>query len=189
MSKQCATCRIRKRRRATEHDIDRGAGRVAVRRFDPTRDSYEKLTTMLHRAFAQLGMMGLNCTCVAQSADVTRQRAQAGECFVASVRGQVIGTVTLYARDDASECKLPVHEELIYDPPGKFYSSNRSGISVNEKLSFVAARALRRASIGGIALPAIRLGGADALRLDRKRHAVQSDAGRSRRNMDYRFYR
>ena len=37
------------------------ADRVIVRRFDPAFDSYAQLTPMLHRAFARLGAMGLNC--------------------------------------------------------------------------------------------------------------------------------
>jgi hypothetical protein len=76
-----------------------------LRRFDPAHDSYEQLTTMLHRAFARLGMMGLNCTCVAQSLAVTQQRAQAGECFVVLRNGHVIDTMTLYAQDYESVCK------------------------------------------------------------------------------------
>jgi GNAT superfamily N-acetyltransferase len=75
-----------------------------LRRFDPSRDSYEQLTTMLHRAFARLGMMGLNCTCVDQNMSVTKQRAQAGDCFVVVSGGNVIGTMTLYASDSESLC-------------------------------------------------------------------------------------
>lgn len=59
------------------------ADRVIVRRFDPAIDGYARLTPMLHRAFARLGAMELNCTCVDQDEDVTRRRAEAGECYVA----------------------------------------------------------------------------------------------------------
>ncbi|MBN3831596.1 GNAT family N-acetyltransferase [Burkholderia sp. Ac-20344] len=82
------------------------ADRVIVRRFDPAFDSYAQLTPMLHRAFARLGAMGLNCTCVDQSEDVTRRRAEAGECYVAVCGGRVIGTATLYATDPSSACSL-----------------------------------------------------------------------------------
>ncbi|RQT05265.1 GNAT family N-acetyltransferase [Burkholderia contaminans] len=82
------------------------ADRVIVRRFDPAFDSYARLTPMLHRAFARLGAMGLNCTCVDQSEDVTRRRAEAGECYVAVCGGRVIGTATLYATDPSSACSL-----------------------------------------------------------------------------------
>ncbi|MFC0399155.1 GNAT family N-acetyltransferase [Paraburkholderia rhizosphaerae] len=81
-----------------------GPGSVELRRFDPARDSYEQLTAMLHRAFARLGMMGLNCLCVAQAPSATRKRAQAGDCFVAVCGGEVVGTMTLNARDAESVC-------------------------------------------------------------------------------------
>ncbi|CAB3767942.1 GNAT family N-acetyltransferase [Paraburkholderia solisilvae] len=82
-----------------------GAGSVVLRRFDPARDSYEQLTAVLHRAFARLGMMGLNCLCVAQTPSATRKRAKAGDCFVAVCGGDVVGTMTLYARDTESPCE------------------------------------------------------------------------------------
>jgi GNAT superfamily N-acetyltransferase len=82
-----------------------GPGSVVLRRFDPSLDSYEQLTAMLHRAFARLGMMGLNCLCVAQVPSVTRKRAKAGDCFVAVCGGEVVGTMTLYARDAESSCE------------------------------------------------------------------------------------
>ncbi|KFG92339.1 GCN5 family acetyltransferase [Burkholderia paludis] len=82
------------------------ADRVIVRRFDPAIDSYAQLTPMLHRAFARLGAMGLNCTCVDQDEAVTRRRAEAGECYVAVCGGRVIGTATLYATDPSSACAL-----------------------------------------------------------------------------------
>ena len=83
----------------------RSIGSVVLRRFDPSRDSYEQLTTMLHRAFARLGMMGLNCTCVDQDVGGTMRRAQAGDCFVVVSEGKIIGTMTLYARDRESVCE------------------------------------------------------------------------------------
>lgn len=81
-------------------------GRVVPRRFDPARDSYDELTALLHRAFARLGQMGLNCPCVDQPAAVTRQRALAGDCFVAVCKGHLVATMTLHARDAASACDL-----------------------------------------------------------------------------------
>ncbi|MBN3766611.1 GNAT family N-acetyltransferase [Burkholderia sp. Ac-20365] len=83
----------------------RAIGSVVLRRFDPSRDSYEQLTSMLHRSFARLGMMGLNCTCVDQDIAVTEQRAQSGDCFVVVSGGQIIGTMTLYASDGESLCE------------------------------------------------------------------------------------
>ncbi|MCG1056067.1 GNAT family N-acetyltransferase [Mycetohabitans sp. B5] len=77
---------------------------ITLRRFDPRADSYVSLTAMLHRAFARLGAMGLNCACVDQSVTSTMQRAQAGDCFVAAYDPTPIGTMTLYARDVESAC-------------------------------------------------------------------------------------
>jgi GNAT superfamily N-acetyltransferase len=81
-------------------------GRVVLRRFDPVQDSYETLTALLHRAFARLGQMGLNCPCVDQPPAVTRQRALAGDCFVAVCKGHLVATMTLYGRDPESACDL-----------------------------------------------------------------------------------
>jgi len=83
----------------------RGTGSVTLRRFDPARDSYEQLTAMLHRAFARLGMMGLNCLCVDQTEPATRERARGGDCFVAACGNDLVGTMTLYARDAESACE------------------------------------------------------------------------------------
>jgi len=79
---------------------------VVIRRFDANCDSFDELTSMLHRAFARLGAMGLNCTCVDQPASVTRARATRGDCFVAVSHGRLIGTITLYAPERDSPCQL-----------------------------------------------------------------------------------
>lgn len=57
------------------------------------RDSLESLTALLHRAYARLGAMGLNFTAVDQSAQTTRDRVDAGQCFVLEARGELAGTV------------------------------------------------------------------------------------------------
>ncbi|MGF6443839.1 GNAT family N-acetyltransferase [Paraburkholderia youngii] len=85
--------------------IKRGIRNVVLRRFDPSRDSYVQLTTMLHLAFGRLGKMGLNCTCVDQDVAITTRRAQAGDCFVVVSDEKVIGTMTLYAPDSESACE------------------------------------------------------------------------------------
>lgn len=82
-----------------------GAGRLIVRRFDAKRDSWERLTTLLHRAFAPLASSGLHCGCADQDASTTRQRARAGECFVSVCSGQVIGTMTLAPHNPDSACE------------------------------------------------------------------------------------
>ncbi|WP_425468925.1 GNAT family N-acetyltransferase [Paraburkholderia panacisoli] len=77
-----------------------------VRRFDSARDSFDEMTTLLHRAFARLGEMQLNCTCVDQTVSVTAARASLGDCFVAVYEGRLIGTMTLHAHDRASICAI-----------------------------------------------------------------------------------
>jgi len=92
--------------------VHRGVGSVVLRRFDPACDSFEELTQMLHRSFARLGAMGLNCTCVDQSALVTRGRATRGDCYVAVCNGRLVGTMTLYTQDSESLCGLYRRDDI-----------------------------------------------------------------------------
>ena len=105
------SCKTSAKQMSLTH-LKRGIRNVVLRRFDPSRDSYAQLTTMLHRAFARLGMMGLNCTCVDQDVTVTKRRAQTGECFVVVNDGNIIGTVTLYTRDGESACEHYHHSNV-----------------------------------------------------------------------------
>jgi GNAT superfamily N-acetyltransferase len=73
----------------------------AIRRLQLS-DSLEELASLLRRAFASLGCQGLNCTCVDQTAAVTRKRVQLGDCFVAVADRRVVGTVTVHGADRAS---------------------------------------------------------------------------------------
>lgn len=92
--------------------VRRGTGSIVLRRFDPARDSFDELTGMLHRAFARLGAMGLNCTCVDQPVSVTRARATRGDCYVAVCDRRLVGTMTLYAPDRDSPCELYRQEDV-----------------------------------------------------------------------------
>ncbi|MDR3099740.1 MAG: GNAT family N-acetyltransferase [Paraburkholderia sp.] len=80
-------------------------GRLVLRRFDPQRDSWERLTQLLHRAFARLASLGLHCASADQPAGATRARAMAGDCFVAVCNGRIVGTMTIAGRDSASSCE------------------------------------------------------------------------------------
>lgn len=55
----------------------------------------EELTSLLHRAYAELGAVGLNFTAVDQSVDTTRRRARGGSCLVAQRDGRIIATLTM----------------------------------------------------------------------------------------------
>jgi GNAT superfamily N-acetyltransferase len=78
---------------------------VTVRRL-AAHDSLVELTALLHDAFSRLKDMGLNCTCVDQSVDTTRQAVGKGECYVAECNGHLVGTVTLCGPDAGSRSEL-----------------------------------------------------------------------------------
>ncbi|MDD5248486.1 MAG: GNAT family N-acetyltransferase [Rhodocyclaceae bacterium] len=59
---------------------------------------------MLHDAFAPLGAIGLNCACVDQPVEITRQRVGQGDCFVAETAGRIVGTATFCGPDRSSPC-------------------------------------------------------------------------------------
>lgn len=82
-----------------------GIGRLVLRHFDPQRDSWERLTQLLHRAFTRLASLGLHCASADQAASATRARALAGDCFVAVCNGRIVGTMTIEGRDGASPCE------------------------------------------------------------------------------------
>jgi len=67
-------------------------------------DSLDALTSLLHRAYAPLAAAGLNYTAADQSADVTAQRVQLGECAVAVADGVLIGTITVERPDANAGC-------------------------------------------------------------------------------------
>jgi GNAT superfamily N-acetyltransferase len=79
-----------------------GMQAITLRRIEAS-DSLEELTAMLHRAFSRQRQMGLNCTCVDQSVQVTRERIEKGACYIAACGGRLVGTVTLYAPDCQSQ--------------------------------------------------------------------------------------
>lgn len=73
------------------------ASQPTIRPIAPT-DSLEDLTYLLHRSYRPLAEMGLRFLATHQSVEQTRSRVESGECFVAELEGNVIGTITLYTR-------------------------------------------------------------------------------------------
>lgn len=67
-------------------------------------DSIEALTTLLHRAYAGLAALGFNYTAVDQTAAVTRSRIRDGQCFVAEMDGEIVGTIMLYPPGQGGGC-------------------------------------------------------------------------------------
>jgi GNAT superfamily N-acetyltransferase len=68
-------------------------------------DSLQELTELLHRAYARLAAMGLNYTAVNQSSEVTAQRIEGGQCFVAASGERLVGTVVVKPTYQSSECE------------------------------------------------------------------------------------
>lgn len=68
-------------------------------------DSIAELTSLLHRAYARLGKMGLNYTAVDQSSEVTAQRIRGGNCFVASAGAKLVGTIVVHPTDAENTCE------------------------------------------------------------------------------------
>lgn len=95
--------------------VDRRHCRVVLRRFDPARDSFDDLTAMLNRSFADLGAKGLDCldcACVNQGVALTRERAARGTCYIAACNGRIVGTMTLCTRDRYSCCELYCRDDV-----------------------------------------------------------------------------
>lgn len=84
---------------------------LAIRVLTPS-DSIAKLTHLLHRAYAELGAMGLNYTAVDQSPEVTAQRIQGGSCFVAEWSGELVGTVLAKPSDPDSDCDYFTRQDV-----------------------------------------------------------------------------
>jgi GNAT superfamily N-acetyltransferase len=76
---------------------------LQIRPLDPL-DSIFDLTTLLHRAYARLGAMGLNYTAVDQSPEVTQQRINNGHCYVALWSGTIVGTLVITPPNLTSCC-------------------------------------------------------------------------------------
>ena len=96
---------------------------VTIRLLEPT-DSIEELTEVLHRAFKSLADMGLHFTAVDQSPQVTRQVIKDAECYVAVLKGRIVGTCTFKCKKTDQTTGSPwldhpdvvSHTQLAVDP-------------------------------------------------------------------------
>lgn len=66
---------------------------VTIRLYDAA--DAERLTDLLHAAYAELGARGLNFTAVDQSVATTAHRAGAGRCWIAERGHLVVATLTM----------------------------------------------------------------------------------------------
>lgn len=64
--------------------------------YDPTRDSLEQITQLLHSAYAKLASKGFNYVAATQSTEVTQSRLNSGQGVIARKGGVIIGTITYY---------------------------------------------------------------------------------------------
>ena len=72
-------------------------------------DSLEEITTLLHRAYARLGAMGLNYTALNQTPEVTAERVSGGQCYVAELSGRLIGTIVVQPTYATNDCDYFTH--------------------------------------------------------------------------------
>ena len=82
-----------------------GASPLTIRRLAP-EDSFEEMTALLHRAYAPLAAAGLKYWATHQTAADTRERCEAGECWVGVMDGALMATVTLVAPGQGRGCPL-----------------------------------------------------------------------------------
>lgn len=68
-------------------------------------DSLTELTSLLHRAYARLGNMGLNYTAVDQTPEVTAKRIRGGNCFVVSAGAKLVGTIVVQPTYAENKCE------------------------------------------------------------------------------------
>ena len=70
-----------------------------------TTDSIGELTSLLHRAYARLGQMGLNYTAVDQTPEVTSSRIRGSHCFVVTAAHKLVGTIVVQPTYRQSACE------------------------------------------------------------------------------------
>lgn len=109
-----------------------------------TSDSLDELTELLHAAYKPLGEMGLRFFATHQTVEQTRDRVESGECFVAELDGEVVGTITLYTEPYDSSPDWYRREDVGWF--GQFAvepSLQRKGIG-RKMIEFIESRARER---------------------------------------------
>ena len=66
-------------------------------------DSFDQLTQLIRAAYQQLADLGFRYWGTWQSVDDTRARCGRGSCFVATLDGEVVGTITLHSPEQCEE--------------------------------------------------------------------------------------
>lgn len=107
----------------------------SIRLLTPA-DSLEDLTSLLHRSYQRLVDMGFNYTAADQSVEVTRERIDGNECYVAVMDGRIVGTGL-----------------LILDRPGKPAWASQEGVAYAGQLGVEPA--FRHLGIGSALMDTI----------------------------------
>ena len=76
---------------------------ILIREFRDD-DSIQRLTELLHAAYAPLAARGFRYLATHQDDSVTRDRLRSGISFVAELDGELVGTVTLRPPQKESSC-------------------------------------------------------------------------------------
>jgi predicted N-acetyltransferase YhbS len=76
---------------------------LVIRPLAPS-DSIPELTQLLHRAYGRRATQGLRYMATNQSDEVTRERANSGECFVAFDDGVLVGTILFKPSPKTNGC-------------------------------------------------------------------------------------
>lgn len=69
----------------------------------------DRLTELLHCAYAELGAMGLNYTAVDQDVKTTRDRVRGGRCWVVEQDSRLVGSLTMSLPPSAGLQRLSAH--------------------------------------------------------------------------------
>ena len=77
---------------------------VHVVPFNPGAHRVSELTSLLHRAYADLADLGFRYLATHQDDATTLRRAGEGECFVALIESRPVGTITWTAPPRESKC-------------------------------------------------------------------------------------
>ena len=76
---------------------------MILRLLEPT-DSLCDLTELIHGAYKELGDQGWNMTGVDQGVDVTRERIEEAECWVAIDTTRIVGTILVRPPNGTGNC-------------------------------------------------------------------------------------
>lgn len=79
------------------------SGKIVYRDLLPG-DSVTAITELLHEAYRPHALRGLHYQAANQDDATTRERLTSGESMVAELKGQIVGTVTLYAPNANAQC-------------------------------------------------------------------------------------